>query len=302
MTTTEKVWTGIAIIAAIAIGYAIFVAPRAPQFGSDTPLTTVSYACDAGKSVTAAYYDGATIPSTATDTPPTPGGSVLLAFADGSTRSLHQTISADGARYATSDESFIFWSKGNGALVLINGKESTYTNCIAVVPDPGTLPLVYQNGSAGITIRYPTDFGIDDSYQYHALGPGKDISGVKFTIPHALAAGTNLSSDSYASVELLPGAINSCSAEAYLSGAKSAGFVDIGDRRYSVATASDAGAGNRYEETVYATPISGGCIGVRYFIHYSVIDNYPTGTATEFDRPALMSIFDSIRNTLTIAD
>jgi hypothetical protein len=43
---------------------------------------------------------------------------------------LKQTLSADGARYANSDESLIFWNKGNGALVLEDGKEKDFTNCV----------------------------------------------------------------------------------------------------------------------------------------------------------------------------
>jgi len=44
---------------------------------------------------------------------------------------LKQTISADGARYVSADESFVFWNKGNGAIVQENGQDSgTYANCI----------------------------------------------------------------------------------------------------------------------------------------------------------------------------
>ena len=61
-----------------------------------------------------------------------------------------------------------------------------------------------------------------------------------------------------------------------------------------------AGAGNRYFETVYAISGSSPCFAVRYFIHYSVIENYPAGTVQQFNEPALVSQFDSIRRTLTI--
>ncbi|MDE2078863.1 MAG: MliC family protein [Patescibacteria group bacterium] len=61
--------------------------------------------------------------------PPTPGGSVAITLSDGRAMTLPQTISADGARYANADESFIFWSKGNGAFVM-EGNATTYANCV----------------------------------------------------------------------------------------------------------------------------------------------------------------------------
>ena len=160
--------------------------------------------------------------------------------------------------------------------------------------------ILYKNASMGFSISYPTGFTVDASYAYQALGPGKDIKGVKFTIPSSLSTGTNLSTDTYISVESIKGAINSCSAEIYLNSPKSNGFIDENGHRYSVATATDAAAGNRYEETVYATPTATGCLAVRYFIHYGVFENYPAGTINQFDKQALLNKFDAIRHTLVL--
>jgi membrane-bound inhibitor of C-type lysozyme len=46
---------------------------------------------------------------------------------------LPQVISADGARYAKTDndESFVFWTRGNGAFITENGT-TTYDNCVVV--------------------------------------------------------------------------------------------------------------------------------------------------------------------------
>lgn len=46
---------------------------------------------------------------------------------------LAQTISADGVRYANADESFVFWTKGNGAFVM-EGNDQTYANCVEASP------------------------------------------------------------------------------------------------------------------------------------------------------------------------
>ncbi len=151
-----------------------------------------------------------------------------------------------------------------------------------------------------LSIQYPQGYTLDSAYTYTGAGPERTISGAKFTVDPAIASGTNLSLDSYVSVEPLSGAINSCSAEIYLSDAHSAGFVDEGGHRYSIATSSGAAAGNRYEETVFATPVDGGCVAVRYFIHYGVLENYPEDTVQAFDRQALLNQFDSIRKTLVL--
>ncbi len=158
-----------------------------------------------------------------------------------------------------------------------------------------------QFNSTQFSIQYPEGYTLNDPYTYTGLGPARTIVGTKFIIDPAVATGTNLSADSYISVEPMPGAVNSCSAEIYLSDAHSAGFVDEDNHRYSVASSTGAGAGNRYEEVVFATPVANGCIAVRYFIHYGVLENYPEGQVKAFDRQALLAQFDSIRRTLTLA-
>jgi membrane-bound inhibitor of C-type lysozyme len=211
---------------------------------------------------------------------------------------LAQTVAASGARYADADESFVFWNRGNGALVLENGKQAL-GGCIAVAPDPGGLPEVYASGKAGFSIRYPAGFTADAGYAYQGLGPGKDIGGVKLTIPGALAQGTNLAADSYLAVEQMPRG-DACSAGRFLGeGAAATAATDAGTT-YSVATSTGAAAGNRYEETVYALLGSDPCTAVRYFVHFGVIENYPPGSVRAFDRQALISQFDAIRRTLTV--
>lgn len=175
-------------------------------------------------------------------------------------------------------------------------------------PVPGTEPVATSTAPAGwsqydsaqFSIQYPSGYTVGESYKYQNMGPGREISGVKFTIDQGLVTGTNLSADSYVSVEPLPGAINSCSAEIYLSDASSGGFLDQSGHRYSIATSSGAAAGNRYEEVVFATPVDEGCIAVRYFVHYGVLENYPEGQVKAFDRQALYTQFDTIRKTLTL--
>ena len=144
---------------------------------------------------------------------------------------------------------------------------------------------------------------MDDSYIYDQVNPKKPISGVKFTIPGSMATGTNLSSDTYLSVEWLPRA-KKCTGDIYLAANVRPSSEVFASTTYSVATSSGVAAGNIYEESVYALPDSSPCIAVRYFIHSGNIANYPAagepGAVREFDRAALLSAFDTIRASLML--
>ncbi|MCX6702185.1 MAG: hypothetical protein NTX96_03270 [Candidatus Zambryskibacteria bacterium] len=165
---------------------------------------------------------------------------------------------------------------------------------------PDNLSQVYKNNTKGFSIRYPAGFSVDDKYIYQEFDP-ENITGVKFTISTSTSSGTNLSSDSYVSVEEIPNAqICTATLFLYVGNSTSASTIVDGDTTYSVASSSDAGAGNRYEETVYALPGTNPCIAVRYFVHYGAFENYPAGAVREFDKQALLNQFDSIRHTLII--
>ena len=93
------------------------------------PGQTVRYSCDQGRSLTVAYFAGAT--RTAPNGMPLPGGHVVLTQADGSRRTLQQTPSGSGIRYANESETFVFWSKGDGAFVEEGPSQTvTYSNCV----------------------------------------------------------------------------------------------------------------------------------------------------------------------------
>ncbi len=302
------------VIAVIVVSMIVLVYQKSQK---EQPIASVRYSCDAGKTIDASFYKGATaeVPAPKPGQPPTPTGYAQISLSDGRAMTLPQTISADGARYANDDESFVFWSKGNGALVLERNQEKSFIGCVQVAADPGSLPAVYSSGAEGFSIRLPSlststphgdanDYSIDEHYAYQELGPGRDIGGVKFTIPETLAAGTNLSADSYLSVEaipLRPG--QACSARRFLDAGAlplhTASVTDAGVE-YSMASSTGAGAGNRYEEIVYAFPGTNPCMAVRYFIHYGVFENYPAGAVRPFDEHALLAQFDTIRRTLIV--
>ncbi len=293
-------FTGI-ILALIIVG-AWFLYANAPQRnnGISEPKfeNKVLYMCKNSKTIQAVYLISASIKAKPGERP-IPNGSVDITLSDGRTLSLPQTISASGIRYANSDESIVFWSKGNGAFLLEHNKE-TYMDCIAIAPESGNLSKIYANSAEGFSLRYPADYLVNTTYQYEALGPGKEIKGVKFTIPLEMSTGTNLSGyDTGISIEEIPN-IQNCTANLFIYQNMKAVSVRDADVEYSVATTTGVGLGNYYDETVWAFPGTNPCIAVRYLIHSMNIQNYTPGAVHEFDRKTLLEQFDAIRRTLTL--
>jgi hypothetical protein len=152
-----------------------------------------------------------------------------------------------------------------GVVVILGLGYLAYLQRSVVVVAPS--PSVATYTGDGYTIQYPRGWSADSN-------PG---GGVTFVIGPHIADGTNLGSDTSLSVEQLP---------------TGTACVD--------ATSTDAGAGNRYEERVYAVKGTNPCIAVRYFIHYGVLENYPPGAVKSFDRAGLLAQFDAIRHTLVV--
>ncbi len=160
--------------------------------------------------------------------------------------------------------------------------------------------MLYENATYGFSLKYPKTFAVNDAYRYTSLGPGKDISGVSFTIPSSYATGTNLSTDTKISVEVMPANVG-CAAASFLSFAEDKSTIEKGGIQFSVASSADAGAGNYYDETVYAAGANGKCYGLRLFVHSTNIGAYPEGTVTEFDRQAIDVIFDTMVSSFAVA-
>lgn len=135
----------VAIVVIIAgVGAYLYFSPEATEpnqtasekngevLGARTFLTSVTYSCDEDRIITAAYFKGPDATQPEEGEMPNPTGSVDVAIGDEATTTLSQTISADGARYANADESLVFWSKGDSALVMRdNSMDLDYTNCMA---------------------------------------------------------------------------------------------------------------------------------------------------------------------------
>lgn len=258
----------------------------------------VSYICAQDKTIQADFYEGKQI-EVKPGEQPIPNGKVKVELSDGRLLELPQTISASGVRYANQDESFIFWNKGNGGFVM-EKEVQTFQDCVSVAQDLGDLPNVYRDPTGLFSLRYPKDYLVKTDYQYFGLGPDKEIGGVKFVIPEAMATGTNLSSfDTGVSIEKLSDT-QECSALAFIYDNQKVKTVTDNGTEYSVAETSGAGLGNLYEEKVWALPGTNPCLAIRYLTHLTNIFNYPTGTIKEFNRENLISQFDRIRRSLIL--
>ena len=121
------------IIILICAGLLWFANKKENKIFSTSPSPSLTaqatYICNGNKTIEAAFYKGETKPVKPGE-PPIPTGSVKIVLSDGRNFDLPQTISADGGRYANSDESFVFWSKGDSAIVLENSVEKNYVGCV----------------------------------------------------------------------------------------------------------------------------------------------------------------------------
>lgn len=168
-------------------------------------------------------------------------------------------------------------------------------------PSPEAAPTRKTYATSTFSIQYPSNFTIHESYAYEQF-EGKPIGGVRFTIPASATEGTNLSSDTYLSVEWLPRAKN-CTGDIYIPANAKAFELTVGSTTYAAATTSGAAAGNTYEEEVYAIKGSSPCTAVRYYIHSGNIMNYPQegeGAVSKFDRADLLQKFDAMRDSLML--
>ena len=186
-----------------------------------------------------------------------------------------------------------------GVFILLLGSMQLFRTTELTGGAFGSKLKLYASLDLGLSLRYPQDFSVNSAYVYEGLGQEKQISGVAFTVSKEKTVGTNLSPDSKVTVEVIPNTPH-CSARMFIRDPKSVKPLLDGDESYSFGTTKEAGAGNFYEEQVYAFPSASPCVAVRYFIHSTNIGNYPAGTVKEFNRADLLKTFDGVRRSLAV--
>jgi membrane-bound inhibitor of C-type lysozyme len=160
--------TAAVIVILAAAGVALFMmgkssAPAQPatlSSAASSTLNTVVFQCDNNKSITAGF-------DMAND------AQVQLALSDGRQMSLPHAVSADGARYANSDESIVFWNVGTTAFMQENGT-TTFANCaIQDNPAAATTTVTYRNNTYGFLLNYPQGLTPTTTFaRFYALADG----------------------------------------------------------------------------------------------------------------------------------
>ncbi|MFA5924824.1 MAG: MliC family protein [Methylococcaceae bacterium] len=82
---------------------------------TDRIINSVTFSCAGNKTIQVLFF----------------ADKAELTLSDGRHLLLLQVISASGARYANTDESFVFWNKGNTAFIEESHK-TTFKDCIAM--------------------------------------------------------------------------------------------------------------------------------------------------------------------------
>ncbi len=124
MKTYSKVILGVILII-IVFGLIYIFSDKTPSIKVLSPVSgdsgqekKVTFVCDAGKSIGATFYIG-------------DDKFVDLVLSDGRTLSVPRAVSASGARYANTDETFVFWNKGDTAFITEGeNSKTTFSNCV----------------------------------------------------------------------------------------------------------------------------------------------------------------------------
>jgi hypothetical protein len=152
------------------------------------------------------------------------------------------------------------------------------------------------NGAYIVTV--PENWTIQTDYTFDALGPGHPLSGVLFSIPQSAAAGTNLSSLGTGVAVVMPPPPQPCNARDYLATARDS--VELGEAGtlWTLARATEIGAGTRSTTQIFARRIKGRCLLVLYLVHTTDLSAYPKGSVQPYDQVALIRAFDQLRHSL----
>jgi membrane-bound inhibitor of C-type lysozyme len=298
-------WSIAAIIIIVVGGYFaiknhIFSSSSQPStIATTTPptiLNTVSYSCDAGKSIGAAY--------SASD--------VALTLSDDRMIRLPQTQSGSGIRYESQATStagtlvdVVFSSAGNDAMLMENAS-TTYQNCLAGTITTTSSGSTFTDQSKMFSFSYPSNLsvtgdggGYSQSWMANATTSGMVLA--KINIPQSYAVGTNFN-DAKVTIGTSadPSAMATCLTYNPTGGPKTSPATSTTNgTTYKVFQSSDAGAGNYYDTTSYRTQRNNQCYAIEYTIHYVNFSNFPKGTVTQFNEAALKTRLDAIAQSFT---
>jgi hypothetical protein len=156
----------------------------------------------------------------------------------------------------------------------------------------------YMNYNLGLSMRYPSDFDVNEEYVY-SVGRNSQIRGVSFSVPDSKLRNTNLLAGTQLSIEVIPG-MPSCNAQIFISDPDTIHSFLENDVLYSSAVKKKGNAKDEYEEQVYAVSGASPCVAVRYSIHSAPMTSYGASSMRAYEREDLISAFDSMRHSLVV--
>jgi membrane-bound inhibitor of C-type lysozyme len=295
----NTLWSIIAIIIIVVGGYfavkdhLFSAAPQQTSVATTTPavISTVSYSCDAGKSIGAAYSSNA----------------VALTLSDGRSFTLPQSVSGSGIRYelqATSTDGtmadIVFSSEGANAMLMENAS-TTYADCLAGTITAGATSNTFTDQSNMFSFSYPSDLsvtgdggGYSQNWMTNATTSGMVLA--EINVPQSYVPGTNFADAKFTvGTGADPSAVATCLTYDPTGGPKTAAATStINGTTYTVFKSSDAGAGNYYDTTSYRVQRNSQCYAIEYTIHYANFQNFPKGAVKQFDEAALQKTLDGI--------
>lgn len=95
-----------------------------PQTGSTSPsslLKQAFFTCQDNQTIDAKFYDG----------------QVVLKLSDGRVKEAKQVVTSSGERYATSDDEFVFWTKGITSFIQ-EGQKTSFADCTETSFEPSS--------------------------------------------------------------------------------------------------------------------------------------------------------------------
>jgi hypothetical protein len=153
----------------------------------------------------------------------------------------------------------------------------------------------YGGHGDGYAISFPVDARVHTNVQvnaYNALIRVADISGA---LASANYKGTNLRDASVSlAVSRDTKVVSACSAGKAANGESAEGSIMLDGVPFFRFASDDAGAGSRWQWTIYRAVHNGACYEIVESMVWGAIENYPVGAVKPFDRQHIESRLHAI--------
>jgi hypothetical protein len=187
------------------------------------------------------------------------------------------------------------WSNANSAVTPPVGTTATSTPIADIIP--GVPNQTYTNADLGFSIEYPATASTTGNFSSGYL-PVTQTPVIAFEVPQSMFQGTNLvEAGVYVGATSTDIGVANCTIPSEDNDETATSSVVIGGQQFAVFTSSGVGAGNLYQQKTYRTVQNGNCLEFTELLHSGNIQNYPTGSVTQFDQAEFSDILNGIVQT-----